>query len=69
MASARDKMIAFIRAQSTELLIATIKKMNRNTTQAAIFCCSMVSKELEMRMSESDFSELMQWCESDLMAA
>lgn len=69
MSQPREKMQAMLKSQSTEALVEILKKMNRATETHEILLTTMVSTELEGRMEEQAFLDLMAWCEADLAAA
>lgn len=69
MTRARYTMRVMTKAQTTETLLEALWALNRNTTTEGMLVASMVTDELEARLSEADFLELMGKLEKDLMAA
>lgn len=69
MNRARSTMRVMTKAQTTETLLEALWVLNRNTTTEGMLVASVVTDELEARLSEADFLELMSKLEEDLMAA
>jgi hypothetical protein len=67
--TARQKLESAIKAQSTEMLLACVRGMNRRTESEAITACCAITNELENRMDEESFLDLMDELEADLIAA
>ncbi len=53
----------------TAQLVEIARALNLGTTNEEIITSTYVTRELEQRMSEADFGELMAELESELMAA
>ena len=67
--TANDKLNAKIEAQSTEALLEIATRLNLVCTTEAIIVCNRVDRELERRLSESEFSAHLEAMESMLDAA
>jgi hypothetical protein len=63
---ARQKFDALIASQSTEYLIEMLRALNLNTTSEGIFVTSEISCELEQRLPEPEFLELMNELDMEL---
>jgi hypothetical protein len=68
MSAAQAKMTEYAKSQTTETLIDALKKLNCDFSSEAIIASTFITRELEARMSDAEFLELMQWCEADLDA-
>jgi hypothetical protein len=68
MNAAQTKMTQYAKSQKTETLIDALKKLNCDFSPEAIVASTFITRELEARMSDAEFLELMQWCEAELDA-
>jgi hypothetical protein len=68
MNAAQSKMTQYAKSQTTETLIDALKKLNCDFSPEAIVASTFITRELEARMSDAEFLELMQWCEAELDA-
>jgi hypothetical protein len=68
MNAAQAKMTQYAKSQTTETLIDALKKLNCDFSSEAIIASTFITRELEARMSDAEFLELMQWCEAELDA-
>ncbi|MFA5135678.1 MAG: hypothetical protein WC505_07900 [Patescibacteria group bacterium] len=69
METSKQKLIATIEKQSTEILLSVLRSLNLQTASEAILTCEFVTNELEKRLSESDFIALMNELDEELMSA
>lgn len=67
--NARERLTDKIRSQSTEMLVTIAESLNLKTDTDSMLVANMVANELELRLTENDFIDLMRKLESELMAA
>jgi hypothetical protein len=66
---AREKLETAISEKSTEMLLDIARKMNLKTSTEEMLVSCSVERELEKRLSEEDFLNLMEELEAELDAA
>ena len=69
MTDARKLMTEMIASQPTEMLLDIARKLNLTTDSAEMTALFAVERELESRMSEEEFTALMNEFDAELMAS
>jgi len=69
MTDARKLMAEMIASQPTEMLLDIARKLNLTTDAAEMTALFAVERELESRMSEEEFTALMNEFDAELMAS
>jgi hypothetical protein len=69
MTTPRQKLESAVKAQTTEMLLDCLRKMNLRTETESIVACGAITNELEARLDEKSFIDLMNELDAELTAA